>query len=459
MVAKLNSLTDVLKKTLYFFDGLSVDEISPYVQKKMLQDCSTEMVTERITLCLKQHQCFYTDENGKWRLKLQGFPENDHFYAMLIKRQQPMALRQIVSNSVAKRKRIRKLAEEAALIPDGRFVQLDNGNWGLTEWNVESEQYSLKHLVIKALKLHQGGLSTQQLFEIVNTWRPTSKPAVQQILNKFPYFERVSSDVWIYNQPAHVLYDDLIKRYLKIIQKQKNKWQNDRQRWTQKTENLARQLQEIGAAQKEAAAALAQRASIVEQYNHLATQLSEKDLLLNLRKKEILRYRHELERLDNKANSILYQCRLWVRRAREAESEVARLRQSAEKTQNSLEGLFSKLQQYKERDRENKARLAELKERYSTRVAELQTEIVELKQKLEKYQDKAGLEERRLHQDINILSNDLKEALEEGEDLQKSLRLTQQELARVQEEKLQLEKILNRPLVKLVSRVSTFFGW
>lgn len=220
-MAKLNSLTDVLKKTLYFFDGLSVDEISPYVQKKMLQDCSTEMVTERITLCLKQHQCFYTDENGKWRLKLQGFPENDHFYAMLIKRQQPMALRQIVSNSVAKRKRIRKLAEEAALIPDGRFVQLDNGNWGLTEWNVESEQYSLKHLVIKALKLHQGGLSTQQLFEIVNTWRPTSKPAVQQILNKFPYFERVSSDVWIYNQPAHVLYDDLIKRYLKIIQKQK----------------------------------------------------------------------------------------------------------------------------------------------------------------------------------------------------------------------------------------------
>lgn len=457
--AKLNSLTDVLKKTLFFFDGLSVEEITPYVQKKMLQDYSQEKVRERVKLCLKQHPCFYMDENGKWRLKLQGFPENDYFYAMLIKRQQPIGLRQVVSNSVAKRKRIRKLAEEAALIPDGRFVQLDNGNWGLTEWNVEAEQYSLKHLVIKALKLHQGGLSSQQVFELVNEWRPTSKPAIQQVLKKFPYFENISQDVWTYNPQFRILYDDLVKRYLNMLTKQKKQWQYDRTKWAQKNEHLSRQLGEIGAAQREAAAALAQRAAVVEQYQHLATQLSEKDLLLNLRKKEILRYRYELERTENKANSILYQCRLWVRKVQEAESEAVRLRQTNDKNHTSMEGLFTKLQQYKERDRENKARLAELKERYSTRVAELQTEIVELKQKLEKYQEMSNLEERRLKQDINALSNDLKDALEGGEDLQKSLRLTQQELGRVQSEKRELETRLNRPMVRLVSKVSSLFGW
>ena len=459
MTAKLNSLTDVLKKTLFFFDGLSVEEITPYVQKKMLQDYHPEKVGERVTLCLKQHTCFYSDENGKWRLKLQGYPENDYFYAMLIKRQQPIGLRQVVSNPVAKKKRIRKLAEEAALMPDGRFIQLDNGNWGLTEWNVEAEQYSLKHLVIKALKLHQGGMSSQQVFELVSEWRNSSRAAVLQVLNKFPYFENMSQDVWAYNPQSHRLYDDLIKRYLKMLNKQKKQWQQDRNKWIQKNEHLSAQLQEIGSAQREAAAALAQRAAVVEQYNQLATQLSEKDLLLNLRKKEILRYRHELERTENKANSILYQCRLWVRKAGEAENEKMRLKHSGEKNQNNLEGMFTKLQQYKERDRENKARLAELKERYSTRVAELQTEIVELKQKLEKYQQMASLEERRLQQDIQTLSNDLREALEGGENLQKTLRLTQEELSRVQSEKQEAESRLNRPLVKLVSKVSHLFGW
>ena len=459
MTTKLNSLTDVLKKTLFFFDGLSVEEIAPYVQKKMLQDYSVEQVIERIRLCLKQNSCFYTDENLKWRLKLQGFPENDHFYALLIKRQQPIGLRQVVTNTVARKKRMRKLAEEAALMPDGRFVQLDNGSWGLTEWNVEAEQYSLKHLVIKALKMHQGGLSTQQVFECVNEWRPTSKAAVQQVLNKFPYFERLSMDVWIYNQQSHGLYDDLVKRYLNILDQQKKQWQNDKIKLSERNEKLTFQLKEIGSAQREAAAALAQRASVVEQYNHLATQLSEKDLLLNLRKKEILRYRHELERTENKANSILYQCRLWVRKCNELENEKVHLKDSLEKNQASLESLFSKLQQYKERDRENKARLAELKERYSTRVAELQTEIVELKQKIGKYQEISVIEERKMQQDINTLSNDLKEALEGGEDLQKSLRLSQQELSRVQSEKLHLEEKLSRPLVRFVSRLSTFLGW
>jgi hypothetical protein len=38
MGGKLNSLTDVLKKTLFFFEALSVAELAPHVQRKMLKD-------------------------------------------------------------------------------------------------------------------------------------------------------------------------------------------------------------------------------------------------------------------------------------------------------------------------------------------------------------------------------------------------------------------------------------
>lgn len=457
MEGKLNSLTDVLKKTLYFFDSLSVEEITPYVHRKMLKDYPIKSVEEKIALCLKQHVCFYHEGDKLWRLNLQGHRENDYFYNALLKRQTPMSLREITRNAAHNRKN-HKLAEEAALMSDGRLVQFDNGSWGLTEWSVETEQYSLKHLIIKALKLHPGGLSSQQVFEVVNTWRPTTTPAISGVLNKFPYFERVGEGIWSYNQAMHSIYDQLVKRYINILRKQKNQWQIDREKWQGKNDKILHQLNEVRSAQREAAAALAERIPVMEQYNHLATQLSEKDLLLNMRKKEILRFRNELERMNNKANSILYQCRQWVRRTNEANAEVTRLNQLNEKNQSVLESMFSKLQQYKEKDRENKARLAEFKDKYSTRVAELQTEIVELKQKLERYQVSANHEERLYQQEVNVLSNDLQESLEKCQEFQKSLKLLEKELKRTQEEKLELELKISRPLVSLALRLSRLLG-
>nr|WP_207754858.1 phage-shock protein [Desulforadius tongensis] len=448
-----------MKKTLFFFDGLSIPEIAPYVHQKMLRDYTLAQVEEKVQLCLNQNPCFYTDSYGLWYLNTDGNKENANFYKTLQKKKEPMSIRQVSKNSRTKKAKItKKLAEEAALVVDGRFVQLENGHWGLTEWDLEAGQYSLKHLVIKALKMHPNGLSVQQVLEVVQQWKDTSAGAVKQILHKFPYFEEIEEDLYTYNQSLQILHDKMVKRYLDILRRQKQKWYYDRERWNIKINNLKKQLEEVSAAQKEAAAAMAERISIVDQYHHLATQLSEKDLLLSMRKKEILRYREQLAKLERKANSILHQCRLWVRRTEERDRELKKLKEYNQKNQVSLETMFSKLQQYKERDRVNKAKIAELKEHYTTRIAELQTEIVELKQKLERTREKSEQEERHLYQDLNNMSNDLKEALETSEELQKSIRLLQQELDQAQEEKRRLEMKL-RPLpVRVVLRVCSLFG-
>jgi chromosome segregation ATPase len=192
------------------------------------------------------------------------------------------------------------------------------------------------------------------------------------------------------------------------------------------------------------------------QHDYLLTQMAEKDLLLSLRKKEIFRYREHINKLESKANSILYQCRLWVKRAREAQEETTRLKEILTRNQGSLEGLFTKLHQYKEKDRENKIRVSNLKEQHSTRVAELQNEIVELKQKMERIREMSAIEERRLHEEINSLSNDLKKSLRVEEEQQRSFLMAQKELAAAREECHTMEDSLNNPLVRMLSKICAF---
>ncbi len=459
MDGKLYSLTDVLKKTLFFFESLSVAELTPYVHRMMLKDYTREQVEEKVNLCLDQHPCFCTSGDQLWHLNLEGVRENDQFYALLLKRGQPLNLRELLKNGKDKKKKFKDLiTEEAGLISDGRFIQLDNGYWGLTEWEVETGHYSSKHLVIKALKTHPGGLSLQQLFNVVNAWRTTTMQTIEEILNKFPYFEQMGDGIWTYNPVAQVVYEELLKRFLTIINKQKLRRHSERLLWNNKIAFLRRQLQEVIGAHREAAAALAERIELTGQHEQLKTQMAEKDLLLSLRKKEIMRYREHLVRLENKANSILHQCRLWVKRAREEEEVNARLREILNQNRDDMEGIFVKMQQYKERDRENKARLAEIKERHSIRVAELQTEIVELKQRMEREIEKASLVERRLREEINALSNDLKKSLSAAEEYHRSLRFAQQELAAVREDYQRLSRRVNHPLVRLAVRVCSFFN-
>ncbi|MBE0466396.1 MAG: phage-shock protein [Candidatus Desulforudis sp.] len=452
-------MTDVLKRTLFFFEALSAKELAPYVRRKMLQDYSLTQVEEKVFLCLKQHTCFSQGEDRLWRLNLQGNRENDRFYHLLLKRQEPLSLWEVVSaggnkNSNKKKKLRSMIAEEANLIQDGRFIQLNNGTWGLTEWNTETDNYPLKHLIIKAFRLHPGGLSLPQIVSVVNKWRLTTETSVEAILRKFPYFELQNDSLWTYNQMAHRVYDDVMKKYLGILREQKKRWQWEREQWHRKYQHVQVQMQELSAAEKEAAAAVAQHAVVRDQRDHLATQLSEKDLLLSLRKKEILYYQEQVRKLEAKANSILYQCRLWVQRARSAQEENVRLKETLESTRGNLEGMFSKLQQYRESNREHKSRIAQLKEEHSTRVAELQGEIIELKARIDKERSNVGRRERALHEEIERLQNDLKDALEAGEDLQRSVRFLQDEVTRTREDYRRLQRLQHHPLVRLAARLS-----
>ncbi len=454
----MNSLTDVLKKTLFFFEALSVTELAPHVQRKMLKDYSLSQVEEKVKLCLDQNKCFYK-KNENWHLNLEGNKGNDQFYSLLLKKGQPLNLREILKNANSKKKRTKKLllSEEAGLISDGRFIQLDNGYWGLTEWEVETSHYSLKHLVIKAMKMYPGGLSIQQLHQLINSWHLTDVKTLENLLYKFPYFEQMGEGVWSYNPTVRVLYEDMLKKFINIVNKQKMRRHNERECWKSKIDTVKKQLQEAVAGQKEVAAALAEKLELVGQHDYLLTQMAEKDLLLSLRKREILRYREHLNKLEAKANSILYQCRLWVKRTKEAQEDVTELKNLLGKNEGSREALFTKLQQYKEKDRENKAKLADSKERYSIRVAELHTEIVELKQKMEREKAEAAIEEKRLHEEIKVLGNDLKKALKVDEERQRSYLMVQQELAATKEGYKSLERQMRHPLVRLVLKIHSFF--
>lgn len=453
MSGKLNSLTDVLKKTLFFFETLSVAELTPYVHRQMLADYSSEQVEEKVRLCLVQHQCFTGKDQQVWTLNLEGQRENDKFYNLLLKKQKPLSLNEMTKDGAGAKKKRKPVSETASLISDGRFIQLANGYWGLTEWEVETGHYSLRHLMIKALKLHPTGLSLAQLGDMVSQWRGTKSGEIKNVLHKFPYFEEIGNGVWCYNAETRVIHDRVLKRYLEALKRQQDRWHRDRERWNRRVDGMKKQLDEVTTAQREAAAALALRREDVNRYDQIVTQMAEKDLLLSLRKKEIYRYKEHLQKLESKANAILYQCRLWVKKAREGEQERNNLQEALQKNQQTLETLFGKLQQYKERDRENKTRLMEIKEQHAERVAELQTTIVNLRQKVERLQDAREKEEKIWREEVNTLSTDLKHFMSETERLNRVMRLAQQEVVEMKNRHKALELQLAHPVVRFFARL------
>lgn len=236
----------------------------------------------------------------------------------------------------------------------------------------------------------------------------------------------------------------MVKRNLAILQRLKQKWQYDRKRWSIKQENLERQLNEISSAQKETAAALAERVAVMDHYHNLSTQLSEKDLLLAMRKREILRYHQQLAKSESKANGILNQCRIWVQRTQERDTEIQNLQENNNKIQLDFEIALSKLCQYKDRS--------------TTDIAALQTENIELKQKVERTRENNEYKEQQLHRSIHDLSDDLREALKIREELQKSLSILQRQLDRSQAGKKQLEEQLRPLAVRMILRICSLLG-
>lgn len=457
MHGRLYSLTDLLKRTLYFFEVLPAKEIASYVRRKMLRDLSLQEVEEKVLLCLKQHSCFYCDEKSRWYLNTEGFRSNDPFYHLLLKRQQPLSLWELRREEKDKRKKAKRLfVEEANLISDGRFVQLDTGMWGLTEWDLDAGQYPLKFLVLKVLRAHPGGLSLNQVVEAVNFWRPVTPQTVEGVLRRFPFFEQ-QGDTWSYSAAAQVAYDAVMKRFLGLLREQKQRHSAEREAWQKRLLSLKMQLKELTAAQQQAAAALAAQARYREEYEHLSSRFSEKELLLALRKRELVYYREQVKKLENKAQSILHQCRLWVGRAREGEKEVARLEGLVEELNATVADLQAQVGREQEKSREAKAKLAELREQYGNQLASLQREVIEWKQKAEQSTARAAENERRLLAENARLAGELQKALGAGQELERDYRFLQQELNRLREDCRRLEQRLRHPLVRFITRISLFF--
>lgn len=457
MNGRLYSLTDVLKRTLYFFETLSVKEIAPYVRRKMLRDLPAHEVEEKVELCLKQHSCFYVNNKNQWRLNMEGFRANDHFYHLLLKHQRPLSLWELRREEKSKKNKAKRFfTEEANLISDGRFVQLDTGMWGLTEWDLDAGQYPLKYLVLKVLRAHPAGLSLNQISEAINLWRPVTPQAVEGVLRRFPFFER-QGDTWSYSSTAQTAYDAVMKRFLELLREQKKRHNAEREAWQKKFLAMKAQMNEVAAAQKQTAAALAEQARYREECEHLGAQLSEKELLLALRKRELVYYRDQIRKLENKAQSILHQCRLWVNRAREKEKDITYLEVANNELNNTVAELTRQLAHEREKEREVRTKLAETREQYGTQVANLQREVIDLKQKLEQTTIKAMENERRLLADNTRLSGELQNAISMGQELERDYRRLQQELNRLREEHRRMEQRLRNPLMRLVSRISAFF--
>jgi hypothetical protein len=455
---RLYSLTDVLKRTLYFFEALAVKEIAPYVRRKMLRDLPAHEVEEKVELCLKQHSCFYLNNRNQWQLNSEGFRANDQFYHVLLKRQQPLSLWELRREDKGKKNKAKRFfTEEANLISDGRFVQLDTGMWGLTEWDLDAGQYPLKYLVLKVLRAHPAGLSLNQIVEAVNIWRPVASQAVEGVLRRFPFFER-RGDTWSYSSAAQAAYDAVMKRFLELLREQKLRHNGEREAWQKKFLAMRVQMNELSAAQQQAAAALAAQARYREESEQLGAQLSEKELLLALRKRELVYYREQIKKLENKAQSILHQCRLWVNRAREKDKELGYFEVVTGELNNTIADLKSQLALEREKERESRAKLAETREQYGTQVARLQREVVDLKQKLEQNALRTAENERRLLAENARLTGDLQNAIGAGQELERDYRFLQQELNRLREEYRQVERRLRNPVVRFISRIRLLLG-
>jgi len=168
--------------------------------------------------------------------------------------------------------------------------------------------------------------------------------------------------------------------------------------------------------------------------------------------------REHIRRLENKSQSILHQCRLWVKRAREAEDEIRQLREVFSKNQSSLQNLFAMLQNEKEKGRELRNRLAAVKDQYEERIAELQRHEIELKEHWDKERQAGQYEVRKLQEQLKQATHNLKAALGGEEELNRNLRFTQSEARRLQEENRRLKAALRSPLVRLALGLNRLFG-
>lgn len=448
-VGELHSLVDMLKKTMYFCEGLTVKELTRFVHNKMLQDYEVGEVKECIESCLKQIRCFTSNDGWTWHLDRNGEPENDRYYDQLFKQQR--ALRFAQPSTKGNKKNKKRNGETVNLMHDGRFVQLEGGKWGLTEWEIDPAQYRLRHLVIKVLFRNPDGLLPDEVVDKVEIFREVRPNAVFDLLKKYPYFVVSEDGRWQYRPELRKVYDLQLERHLISLNREKRRFFREKDKLLQKIKYKEMQLREVKAAKEQVAAALAERTQMLDDYDHLVQRFAEKDLLLSLRKKELIRCRQERARLESKANSILHQCRRWVDKARGQEEEIAWLKEQ-------VDNLSAQVEWVQEKDRQLQKKLADLKDKYTTEKAELVRENLTLKHQLEKGIVNARREEKELREELAKLSNDLRQALQLAEERRYSLEATQEQLEQYRKECRMLKASTRHPLVRLSMKIAAIFG-
>ncbi|ACX52256.1 Chromosome segregation ATPase-like protein [Ammonifex degensii KC4] len=431
MSGNLASLTDLLKCTLYFLDGVFLEELLPYVRQRMLRDLPPAELENLVRKCLEQHACFFQDREKRWCLDRRGLPENDPVYDLLASRGEPMSRWSLMRE---------KNGKEGKLNDDGRFVRVGEEKWGLTSWLVDPSSYSLRHLVVKVLRQNPSGLPLSRLAALVGEYRPVHPSSIERLLRRHSYFY-CRRGIWQYDPRAHLAWVEAVGHFTGALRRQKGRLEERIALWQHRCARLEAELKEIQATWKEAAATLSRQQEENALYQE---KMKEKDLLLDLRKREIIHYRQELERSERKAQSILHQCRLWVKRAEEAEKALSLLEEE--------------LRQKEEELKQVRERLEETREYYGNEVAKLQREVIELKQRLAQQKSRAEEIEQYLAGENHRLEHEVRRLQADKEDLLREHRFLQWELNRLREENRRLERELRHPLVRFVRRLSFFFA-
>ncbi len=448
-MTKLHSLVDLLKKNLYFAEGLTVVELTRFIQSKMLQDYTFQQALSFVNSCLHQCACFNSQDGYVWYMDKQGLRENDQFFDMLFKQQR--ALKFPTKNGYKKgRKNTKVVALPTNLNSDGRFIQLEGGNWGLTEWEVDPSEYRLRHVVIKVLSKNIEGLTYSEVQDKVEIWKKAYPNAVRDLLHKYPYFIK-EKDKWRYSSEARYAFEKTLERYLRTLNKQQLKNLEQKNKLYEKLLDKDTQLREISLAKQQVAASLAEKNRNMEDYDHLIQRFAEKDLLLSLRKRELYRVKEEKYKLERKAASILYQCRLWVDRAKKAEQEKEILYKQLQEVKCQLSTL-------EEKERQNRYKLAQIKDKLATEKAELTRENVNLKHQLEKILVKSKREEKELKNDIGKLNAELRRIMQESEERRYSMEMMEAEFKELRKENRLLKAKVKHPLVRFSLKVASIFS-
>lgn len=450
-MTKLHSLVDLLKKNLYFTEGLTVVELTRYIQCKMLQDYTFGQAQSFVSSCLHQCACFYSSDGYIWYMDRTGLRENDQFFNMLFNNHQKQLKLPSISNAKKGRKNINKVVNHPTnLNSDGRFVQLEGGNWGLTEWKVDTNDYRLRHVIIKVLYKKVEGLTYSDIQDKVEICKKTSPHAVRDLLHKYPYF-RKQDDKWLYSIEARSAYEKTLEKYLKTLHRQQINHLSQKHKLAEKIKMRELQFKEVYTARKQVAASLAEKRQNIEEYDHLIQRFAEKDLLLSLRKRELYKIKEEKYKAERKIDAILKQCKLWVNKTKLKEEENENLTQET----NILKNEIAKLT---ERERQLNYKLIQQKDKSAVEKAETIRENVNLKHHFKKLLASSEKEEKELKSEIGKLTTELRRAVQESEERRYSMEMLEAEFQDIRKENRMLKANIKHPLVRFSLRIAAFFG-